>query len=528
MPRSTVIKRLWWATTAVIALSAMSMPASSAGTTAGLAPVTKQSTVHTQDGWVQGVVSGGARQFLGVPYAAPPVNDRRFAPPQPVASWDGVRPATVQAPACVQFQPKGVRNEQATSEDCLYLDIYTPPGVQPKSMLPVLFFVHGGGGTQGSGVLYGGERFTSLTNAIFVSVNYRLGAFGQLALPQLDGSGDFAFLDQLAALKWVTQNIAEFGGDPGNVTVDGQSAGSMAVCDMLASPQAAGLFQRAVLESTPCNLGTATLAAAQAQGRQFAAAAGCTDAATIVSCLRAAWTPDLVAVQQKYRPGGLAYGTPLLPLVPKDAIQQGKWNKVPVIVGSTRWEYKLQDVDDADMTPEQYTAAIRDQFGADAAAVLAHYPLANYPAPFYAYAALGTDSGKACPAYSLAGRLGTQVPTWQEEFDDPTSPTLFGFQPPGIDMSSAHSAELAYLWNFALGERPLTGVQLTLGRQMDRYWGAFARSGRPAAPGLTAWPAVTASAHPVLDFRPSGNTVSSTLFATEHQCGFWSGLGTVS
>ena len=221
-----------------------------------------QLVVHTGDGLLKGATSQDAPQFLGVPYAAPPVDDLRFAPPQPVHAWSGVRSATVQGPACIQFQPSGVRNSQPTSEDCLYLDICTPQDAHPGGKLPVLFFIHGGGGTQGSGVLYGGERFATLNNAIFVSINHRLGAYGELALPQLDGSGDFAFLDQLTALKWVAGNIAAFGGNPGNVTIDGPSAGSMAVCDMLASPLAKGLFQRAVLESTPCNLGTSALVGA--------------------------------------------------------------------------------------------------------------------------------------------------------------------------------------------------------------------------------------------------------------------------
>jgi para-nitrobenzyl esterase len=487
-----------------------------------------QLVVRTSDGLLKGATSQDAREFLGVPYAAPPVDGLRFAPPQPVHAWSGVRPATVQGPACIQFQPTGVRNSQATSEDCLYLDIYTPQDAHPGGRLPVLFFIHGGGGTQGSGVLYGGERFASLNNAIFVSINYRLGAYGELALPQLDGPGDFAFLDQLAALKWVVHNIDAFGGNPGNVTIDGQSAGSTAVCDMLASPLAKGLFQRAVLESTPCNLGPSTLAAAEAKGEQFAAAAGCADPATVVSCLRAAWTPNLVAVEQANGAGGgLAYGTAELPLPPKQAIEQGKWNKVPVLVGSNRWEYKLQDVADAAMTAAQYTSAIDSQYGSNAAAVLAHYPLSAYQAPFYAYAAVGTDAQKACPSYWLSGTLAAQTPTWEEEFNDPTSPTLYGFQPPGIDMSSAHSAELAYLWNFTLGYRPLTSTELSLGAQMDRYWGAFARTGNPNVDGQVAWPPVTSAGHPVIDMRPTGNTVSSTVFPDEHQCGFWATIESI-
>ena len=122
----------------------------------------------------------------------------------------------------------------------------------------------------------------------------------------------------------------------------------------------------------------------------------------------------------------------------------------------------------------------------------------------------------------LANQTAPQVPTWEEEFNDPTSPTLFGFQPPGIDMSSAHSAELAYLWNFTLGSRPLTQPELALGKQMDRYWAAFARTGNPNVAGQVAWPEVTASAHRLIDLRPTGNTVSAAQFAAAHQRGIGS------
>lgn len=498
---------------------------------------TAQLTVHTADGWLQGTMSEGARAFLGVPYAAPPVYDLRFAPPQPAQPWPGVRPATQQAPACIQFQPSGVRNSQAVSEDCLYLDVYTPADARPGAKLPVVLWAHGGGNTQGTGVIYGGQRFATLTHSIFVSINYRLGAFGFLALPQLDSASDgsFGLLDQIAALKWVVNNIAAFGGNAHNITIDGQSAGGEAVCNMLASPLAAGLFQRAIVESHAC-LGHAqsSLADAEATGEKYALAAGCTDPATVVSCLRgvqpyaianSAWIPNQVAAEQKVLVRGAPYGTSVLPEPTERAIAAGHWNKVPLIVGSVHDEAKLLSAfGHFDITADEYATLIQSQYGANADAVLAHYPASNYPKPFYALAAVGTDSGNACNSHWFARNIAAQTPTWEEEFNDPTSPTLFGFQPPGIDMSNAHSAELAYLWNFTLGDRPLTAHQLALGMQMDRYWAAFARNGDPTVPGQHAWPAVTTDAHPVLDLRPTGDTVSTTEFATEHQCDFWASI----
>jgi para-nitrobenzyl esterase len=483
--------------------------------------------VHVSGGWLRGTVARGVREFLGVPYAEPPVRDLRFAPPQPTRPWSGVRSATVHGPACVQFQPMGVPAGQATSEDCLYLDIYAPAGARAGDNLPVLFWIHGGNFAQGSGVLYGGQRFASLTDSVFVSINYRLGPYGFLALSQLEagspqGGGDYGLLDQIAALRWVRSNIAAFGGDAHDITIDGQSAGSGAVCDMLASPLAAGLFQRGILESGPCTvIAPASLPDAEGTGEQFAAAAGCGQPQGVVACLRSAQTSAMVAAAQQDLINTPVYGTPVLPVPPAQAIASGHWNKVPLIIGGVRSEARLFILAQTSMTAAQYTYAVGTRYGPSAAAVLAHYPARDYPAPFYAFAAVLTDSLYACNSYWSAGQFAAQVPTWEEEFDDPTSPTLSGWQPPGIDMSNAHSAELAYLWNFTPGERPLTPVELRLGEQMDRYWGAFARTGDPNVPGQAAWPRVTAASHPVIDFHPTGDTVSATVFPAEHQCQFW-------
>ena len=517
------------ASVGVLGLAGCTSPGSAARATPG-AP---ELVAHVSDGSLRGTVSQGVREFLGIPYAAPPVHGLRFAPPQPARPWSGVRSATAHGPACIQFQPMGVRNNQATSEDCLYLDIYTPAAARPGDNLPVVFWIHGGNFTEGTGVAYGGQRFTSLTNSIFVSINYRLGAYGYLALSQFgDGSGDYGLLDQIAALKWVRTNIAAFGGNAHGITIDGQSAGSGSVCDILASPPAAGLFQRAILESGPCAIVAPTsLSAAQALGALFAGAAGCghpaalnlpgPPAAAVVTCLRNGRTPNLVAAAQQDVINAPAYGTPALPLPPAQAIAAGQWNKVPVIIGTVRSEGKLFFTAQAGLTAAQYTTAIDTRYGPDAAAVLAHYPLSSYPSPFYARAAVFTDSLFACPSYWSASQFGSQVPAWEEEFDDPTSPTGFASQPPGVDMSNAHAAELAYLWNFTLAERSLTPAEFRLGEQMDRYWGAFARTANPNVPGQVAWSKVTAATHPVIDFHPTGNTVSTTVFPAEHQCDFW-------
>jgi para-nitrobenzyl esterase len=482
-----------------------------------------QPQVQVSDGTLQGVMSQGVREFLGVPYAAPPV---RFAPPQPARPWDGVRSAAAHGPACVQFQPKGVPAGQATSEDCLYLDIYTPASARPGASLPVLFWIHGGNFTQGSGVVFGGQRFAALTNSIFVSINYRLGAFGFLALPQLQsaspqGTGNYGLLDQIAALKWVRSNIAAFGGDARKVTIDGQSAGSGSVCDLLASPLAAGLFQRGIMQSGPCTtVAPMPLQQSEATGEEFAAAVGCDSSSDVLTCLRDVPTPALVAAAQQNVVNTPAYGTPVLPVPPAQAFGTGHWNKVPMIVGGVRDEGKLFFATMPSMTAGQYQSDIEAQYGPIAPPALAHYPVRDYPAPFYARAAVFTDSLEACPDYLAASTFAAQVPAWEEEFDDPASPTLAGYQPRGVNMSNAHSAELAFLWNFTLITHPLTPAEQRLGAQMDRYWAAFARTGDPNVPGQAPWPKATPGTHPVLGLHPTGSDVS-TAFPAEHQCGFW-------
>ncbi|MDI2126529.1 carboxylesterase/lipase family protein [Yinghuangia seranimata] len=511
-------------TLAVLAASVLALTATPARAD-GSGPV-----VPTRSGVLRGQVHDNAEEFLGVPYAAPPVGALRFRAPQPAAPWRGVRDATRQGPACVQFVDIGIDPAQPRSEDCLSLDLYRPRWAHPGTRLPVIVWIHGGAWVQGTGTQFGGRTTADLTGAIVVSINYRLGALGYLALPGLDaesreGSGNWGTLDQAAALRWVHDNAAAFGGDPGNVTVTGQSAGSGSVCALLASPAATGLFSHAVMQSGPCGLLAARpLAGAQAQGQAYAQRAGCPDPAAAVSCLRGASTAALVSASDPSEPVGPVSGTPTLPVQPRDAIASGRWNKVPVVIGGTRSEGLLFALGSLGMTPDQYAAAVRTQFGPAADQVLARYPLSAYPAPFYAWAAVLTDSGWACGTAATAAAFARQVPTYQYEFDDPNSPPLLGLDIPGVNLGNAHSAELAYLFDFTMQGRAFTPEQQALATRMKRTWAAFAWTGSPNGPGLAAWPRVAADGTAVLKFQPGGDTVFAG-FADEHQCGFWQSFG---
>jgi para-nitrobenzyl esterase len=476
-------------------------------------------------GAVRGVTDGRFQKFLGLPYAAPPLRELRFAPPAPPAKWNGVRVADRQSPACLQFEPTGVREEQTLSEDCLYLDVYRPRDAKPASRLPVMVWFHGGGNTQGTGVIYGGGTMATKTDTIIVTVNYRLGALGYLAHPALSaetpgGSGNYGLMDQLASLRWVHRNIGSFGGDPGNVTIYGQSAGGGAACSMLALPSAKGLFHKAIVESSPCTNPRTTLAAGEESGVKFATAVGCTDPATVVECLRKAWPGTLIANQKNYL-GGPKAGGAFFPVAPADAIASGKWNKVPVMTGTTRSEDRLTSTALAGITAQGYVDRVNALYGAKAAQALELYPLSRFKTPYDAITQVSTDAGRACNTEVAAKLFDGQVPTYRYEFDDPTSPTLYGFRLPGEDMSNAHSAELAYLFDFTLGEKPLTPTQEKLSDQMMRYWGAFAATGDPSFRGAPDWP--TYGPGRVMSLRTGGDSKVITTFRQEHNCGFWLG-----
>ncbi|WP_433473843.1 carboxylesterase/lipase family protein [Spirillospora sp. CA-142024] len=525
-PTRRVFKRRLAAIAAAALVSILTIGASGAtaratGDARGGDPVAR-----TQSGLVRGVAKPKFDEFLGLPYAAPPVRELRFAPPAAPASWDGIHPAGRQSPACLQFQPSGVREEQATSEDCLYLDLYRPSHVAKSARLPVMVWFHGGGNTQGTGVIYGGGTMADKTGTIIISINYRLGALGFLAHPALSavtpgGSGNYGAMDQQASLRWVRDNIAEFGGDPKNVTIYGQSAGGGGVCNMLAMPSARGLFAKAIVESSACMSDRNSLSAGEQSGLKFAESVGCSDRATVVSCLRKAWPGTLVANQANYL-GGPKVGGALLPKSPKDAITQGTWNAVPVMTGSTYSENRLLDTALAGITAQGYVELVDKTYGDKAKRVLELYPLSRFKSPYDAITQVHTDAGNACNVELTARATTAKVPTYRYEFNDPTSPTLYGFRVPGEDMSNGHSAELAYLFDFTLGERPLTTEEERLSDQMMRYWGAFARSGDPNYRGAPAWPTYGAD-QKVMQLRSGGASQVITSFAAEHNCAFWLG-----
>ena len=295
--------------------------------------------VRTDKGLVRGVENGGAREFLGIPYAAPPVGPLRWRPPQPAARWRGIRDAGKPGNVCAQngSVATGVP-VTSTAEDCLYLNVYTPAtsSFRPR---PVMVWIHGGGFTGGAGSVYDGGPLAVTGNAVVVTINYRLGPFGFLALPSLDAespggsSGDYGLEDQQAALRWVRRNARAFGGDPRNVTIFGQSAGGESVCDNMASPTATGLFAHAITESG-CLQPLQNQQQAEHHDASFAAQLGCTSAATAAACLRGKPVTSLLAAAGGV-PDGWApvVGGAALPLQQATAFATGRYTAHPAAPG---------------------------------------------------------------------------------------------------------------------------------------------------------------------------------------------------
>ena len=490
--------------------------------------------VQTAAGAVRGLVGPGFRVFKGIPYAAPAVGQSRWQPPLPPVRWDGVRDATKPGLRCIQNVQSDPDYGRATSEDCLNLNVWTPDGATPAAQKPVMVWIHGGGFANGSADIYDARWLATQGDIVVVTINYRLGALGFLAHPALarDGdAGNYGLADQQAALRWVRDNIAGFGGDPARVTIAGESAGAMSVCDHLAAPASAGLFRAAILQSGPCQA-QADRPTAQQVSTDYAAKAGCTDAAVVAQCLRALPTaalerpPGYVSVGGDRLPGPVT-GTELLPVDPMIAPGLGRVARVPVLIGSNGDEYTLfmavKYLKEHKLPP--YPQLLSDTFGADAAAVAAHYPLDRYGGDTgLAFSAAITDSEFACPTDKLATGLTHSAPVYAYEFNDRTAPAPEGLRLAPFPVGASHSLELRYLFDIG-GAPPLNPAQRELSDQMVAYWSQFVKTGVPDVPGEPQWPQLSAdpTAGPRMSLQTGALSIT-TDFSARHQCPFWGSI----
>jgi len=506
-------------------------PAQSAAATSQNDPL----VVRITAGLIRGVVrSKGGAQFLGIPYAEPPVGPLRWHAPMSKKPWSGVRDANAYGSACSQPLLGGAWNRydaEHSSEDCLYLNVDTPtwPAAKP---LPVMFWIHGGAnaGGSGSGGLYNDGTLT-YHGVVLVTMNYRLGIFGFFAHPELTresphhASGDYGLMDQILALQWVRENIARFGGDPGNITVFGQSAGSIDTGMLMTSPLARGLFQRAIGESgSPFSPPLATLADAEKQGEQVAAKLNVPPGAEGIAALRKVAAPDLIK-----QIGALALTWPgigpdvdgwVLPRAPAQVFNSGDEAQIPLLLGTNSREFGDSGSGD------QLRAAIEQYAGDEAPQALALYGLANgglgATDPLYGTAGQqwGADTIFHCPITTEAlWHLAAHDATYEYEFDHAI---------PGQEAQGAvHSAELPYVF----GQFPTTGniagnfgpVDTHLADLIERYWTNFAKTGDPNDSGLPTWPKLDASGR-YLIFTEEGRAVVSPGPLRGPQCDLYRGV----
>jgi para-nitrobenzyl esterase len=515
------------------AVSALAGCASASATTPASAVVRRPVAV-TQSGSVRGRLAGGIDEFLGIPYAAPPTGNLRWRAPEPPARWRGVRAATAFGPHCPQSgSPFGVAS---TSEDCLFLNVFTPAGAS-RARHPVMVWIHGGALVAGESDDFDPAGLVR-RGVTVVTINYRLGALGFLADSALAGpsgaAGDYGLMDQQAALRWVRANISRFGGDPRDVTLFGESAGGLSVLSQLVSPGAAGLFQRAIVESGSYDPGQAPLASAEGEGAAFAAKVGCgtqPSPAATAACLRAVPVPTLLNDQNL---GGYTPNVDGLVLTQSivTALQAGQFHRVPVIMGTNHDEWRLfigldHLLGAPAVTAASYQAQIQGTAGVSAAVaaqVAARYPLSGFASPSVALGAVGTDATFACSALNEESLLSKFTPTFAYEFNDENAPERF-LGSAGFPYGAAHDSETQYLFRLTTAvPGTLTAAQQVLAGQMQGYWTSQAKHGRPATAGQPAWPAFTAGGQRVLSLDEPA-PAAETSFAAEHNCAFWAGLG---
>lgn len=480
------------------------------------APALAAPQVSIRQGALQGVQADGVVAYKGIPYAQPPVDALRWRAPVPAAGWTGVRDAKAFGPACPQppQDPKGLYSGgmAAMSEDCLSLNVWAPEGARK---LPVMVWIHGGAliGGGSSEPLYDGTKLAK-QGIVLVSINYRLGLLGYFAHPALSAespqqlSGNYGLLDQIEALKWVRDNIEAFGGDPAQVTIAGESAGGLSAIALLASPQAKGLFDKAIVQSgympayRALHEETLGLASAEAAGAALGDKAGAKTADQLrktnivklfLAGMATGWQPEPVI-------DGVVLTRQLA-----DTFARGEQAKAAVLAGFNEGEIRslMFLMPPAPKTSEAYVADVRKRFGAKADAYLAVYPGTDPKADVMASIRDGLYGFAAQYLVQQQAAIGQGAYLYYFRHATPAQKAR--------DLAAFHASEIPYVFG-QLGKEgpnwpraPSTPEEAALSDAMLNYWVSFVRTGVPTAPGETAWPRFSAQARGYLDIdqRPS-------------------------
>ncbi|MBK6847742.1 MAG: carboxylesterase family protein [Proteobacteria bacterium] len=490
--------------------------------------------VLTGSGAVRGALRGTSRAFLGIPFAAPPVGARRWAPPEPPAPWTEARDATQLGPSCPQTALPSDLLPPRFSEDCLTLNVWTPDPA-PRAPAPVMVWLHGGGFFSGGSAapFLDGQRLSEQGGVVVVSLNYRLGQLGFLAHPSLPAPGaNWGLLDQQAALRWVRDNIAAFGGDPTRVTLFGESAGGSAVCLQTFVPSSRGLFQRIVLQSGPCMAtavgGDFDLARSRGYANALVAALGCDTASDVLGCLRAkpaeqvtqTLPSELGAVVTPGRQWEPVADGSFLPQPPALAVKTTDLHGLTALVGSNADEGTLMLLLAGLWNPsaQDYARVVEARVGTTAAAaVLARYPGGTGTTLRDALSAIVGDSTFVCGARRAARALtaaGAAVYGYAFSHAPAT------VRPAPLPLGAYHTAEVFFLFQRPEAYGTFTAAEDALSRQMVGYWTRFARDGAPGG-DAPAWPRFDPATDTILGLDLTAATITGWR---RSECDFWDSL----
>lgn len=484
--------------------------------------------VQLKNGALRGTVQDGAQVYLGVPYAKSPVGALRWQPPVPIDAWRGVRDAAQFGGRCAQNADLGLFAKAGGEEDCLNLNIYAPRNAKADDQKPVMIWIHGGSIWVGTNQDYNGARLAEKADSIVVTVNYRLGILGFFAHPEVE-EPNLGLLDQRMAMQWVQDNIARFGGDPGNVTIFGESSGGTSVFSHLLSPMSENLFQQAIIMSGaslmkkyPAFGAGFPLQAARKKALDFAAHHQCGD----LKCLQNLSQEEILASQTPYLVNNTIYGTPFMPEAPHERVEKGRINRAHILNGTVRHEgdffVALSELAGGKATDKQDFLNYLDSTftPAQSRRIAREYRVEQYGSYANAMSAIVTSSLFTCPALKFNQTAARHRPVYAYEFSDETAPNYL----PEISfpLRAAHTLEIPYLFSGFKGgndaaNTALTAKQEQLAAQIMQVFGGFHRQN-------TAAQAFDTKQENFIEFSENGVQMQSGL-GSRHNCGFWDKLG---